>query len=193
LNSANKTKKWFATSLEFVDTKRGILPSWDRRMAAGPRGFASASRGPMKRVLAGLVAQKKKKQQNFQRSWSNWDGPYVPQTNAEKVVALQAKLDKANLERGTPPHALVVASSTDHSDTVLLVNEEIGHMHPRIHGSMNEDIRADMMFFETAKGGAVFSTGSIAYVSALPCNAFDNNIATLTANVITRFCDPTPF
>jgi N,N-dimethylformamidase len=103
------------------------------------------------------------------------------------------ELDKANLERGTPPHALVVASSTDHSDTVLLVNEEIGHMHPRIHGSMNEDIRADMMFFETAKGGAVFSTGSIAYVSALPCNAFDNNIATLTANVITRFCDPTPF
>lgn len=103
------------------------------------------------------------------------------------------ELDKANPERGTPPHALVVASSRDHSDTVLLVNEEIGHMHPRIHGSINEDIRADMMFFETPQGGAVFATGSIAYVSALPCNGFDNNIATLTANVIARFCDPTPF
>jgi len=103
------------------------------------------------------------------------------------------ELDCADPLRGTPPHALVVASSFDHSDTVLLVNEEIGHMHPMITGSLQPRIKADMMFFETPKGGAVFSTGSIAYVSALPCRGFANNIARLTRNVVNRFCDKTPF
>jgi len=103
------------------------------------------------------------------------------------------ELDAADPKRGTPPHALTIASSFDHSDAVLFVVEEIGHMHPMISGSLQPAIKADMMFFETPNGGAVFSTGSIAYVSALPCNGFDNNIATLTANVIARFCDPAPF
>jgi len=103
------------------------------------------------------------------------------------------ELDCANPERGTPPHALTVASSFDHSDLVLLVNEEIGHMHPRIFGQLNPGIRADMMFFETPGGGAVFSTGSISYVSSLPCDGFANNIARLTRNVVDRFCDPAPF
>ncbi|MDA0220060.1 MAG: N,N-dimethylformamidase [Proteobacteria bacterium] len=103
------------------------------------------------------------------------------------------ELDAADPQRGTPPHALAIASSFDHSDAVLFVVEEIGHMHPMISGSLQPAIKADMMFFETANGGAVFSTGSIAYVSALPCNGFDNNIARLTANVVRRFCDPAPF
>lgn len=66
-------------------------------------------------------------------------------------------------------------------------------MMPMIYGSLQPRVKADMMFFETPNGGAVFSTGSIAYVSSLPCNGFDNNIATLTRNVVTRFCDTKPF
>ena len=54
-------------------------------------------------------------------------------------------------------------------------------------------MRADLVFFETVAGGAVFSAGSIAYVGALGWRGYDNNIARLTINVIRRFLDPAPF
>lgn len=57
----------------------------------------------------------------------------------------------------------------------------------------NASIRADLTFFETPNGGAVFSTGSIAYAGSLPVNGFDNNIAKLTTNVLRRFVDDKPF
>jgi N,N-dimethylformamidase len=55
------------------------------------------------------------------------------------------------------------------------------------------DVRADMTFFETRAGGAVFSTGSISYAGALSTNHYDNDIARLTGNVLRRFTDPAPF
>ena len=48
-------------------------------------------------------------------------------------------------------------------------------------------IRSDMVYFETAKGGAVFSTGSITFCGSLPWNDCDNPISTLLRNVVTRF------
>ena len=54
-------------------------------------------------------------------------------------------------------------------------------------------VRADIVFFETANGGAVFSTGSIAYGASLPWNDYKNNIAKLTGNVLKRFADSKPF
>lgn len=43
---------------------------------------------------------------------------------------------------------------------------------------------AEMVYYETASGGAVFSVGSITYV---PCLLVDDAISRITANVITRF------
>jgi len=44
-----------------------------------------------------------------------------------------------------------------------------------------------MVHFETAKGGAVFSVGSITFCGSLPWNNFDNQISVLLRNVVTRF------
>lgn len=60
-------------------------------------------------------------------------------------------------------------------------------------GDVCDQVRADLVFFETPNGGAVFSVGSIAYSGSLPWNNFDNNISRLTLNVLRRFMDPTPF
>ena len=60
-------------------------------------------------------------------------------------------------------------------------------------GSQNPNLRADITFHETAGGGAVFSTGSIAWIGSLSWNGFDNNVAGVTANVLRRFLDPEPF
>jgi hypothetical protein len=54
-------------------------------------------------------------------------------------------------------------------------------------------VRADIVFFETAAGGAVFSTGSIAWCCALSHNGYHNNVSRLTGNVLRRFLDPKPF
>jgi N,N-dimethylformamidase len=54
-------------------------------------------------------------------------------------------------------------------------------------------VRADMTFFETPSGGAVFSTGSISYAGALSVDDYKNDIATMTRNVLERFLDPTLF
>jgi N,N-dimethylformamidase len=87
----------------------------------------------------------------------------------------------------------VVAASEGHSNTFELVAEAVLVGHGATDAPQNPAIRADMVFFECPNGGAVFSTGSIAYPGALPHNGYDNNIARLTTNVLRRFADPTPF
>ncbi len=103
------------------------------------------------------------------------------------------ELDRADPALGTPPNALVVASSEGHSSLYMLVNEEVLVNHPWIDGSNNSLVRADMVFYETPNGGAVFSVGSIAYAGSLAWNGYRNNVARLTGNVLKRFIDPTPF
>jgi N,N-dimethylformamidase len=103
------------------------------------------------------------------------------------------ELDSADEALGTPPHALVVASSENHSNAFQLVPEELTITYAGIDAVFNPRIRADMTFFETPNGGAVWSTGSIAYVGSLGHNTYDNNISRLTENVLRRFLDPTPF
>ena len=49
------------------------------------------------------------------------------------------------------------------------------------------------MFFETANGGAMFSTGSIVWISSSLEDDFNNDIAQITRNVVKRFLDPKPF
>ncbi|MER8766240.1 N,N-dimethylformamidase beta subunit family domain-containing protein, partial [Mesorhizobium sp. M0968] len=102
------------------------------------------------------------------------------------------ELDVVDEARGTPRHALVVAASEAHSSSytrglgsdffTALWNEA-----PR------EPIRADMTFFETPAGGAVFSVGSIAWGSCLPYAGYANNVARISDNVLRRFRDPCPF
>jgi N,N-dimethylformamidase len=103
------------------------------------------------------------------------------------------ELDSANANLGTPAHALVIARSEHHSNTYELAGEEILVPHGGTDALINSRIHADMVFFETNAGGAVFSTGSIAYAGSLCWNGFDNDVFRLTSNILNRFKDPTPF
>jgi N,N-dimethylformamidase len=79
-------------------------------------------------------------------------------------------------------------SSENHSNAFELVNEAVLVAHGQTDGAQNPGVRADMVFFETPNGGAVFSTGSIAYPGSLPHAGYANNVARLR-----RFADPTRF
>ncbi|MEO1265141.1 MAG: N,N-dimethylformamidase beta subunit family domain-containing protein, partial [Pseudomonadota bacterium] len=107
------------------------------------------------------------------------------------------ELDRADKALGTPHHAVILAQSEGHEPDapwVLVPEERLTHL-TTLPGDSDADlIRADMLFFETAGGaGAVFSTGSITFCGSLPTNGFDNDVSRLLANVVTRFCDPSPF
>jgi N,N-dimethylformamidase len=100
------------------------------------------------------------------------------------------EIDRWDPLLGSPQHAVVIASSENHRPGMLRVKEEL---HMAIAPRVDPDVRADMTFFETPGGGAVFSTGSISYAGSLSTNGYDNDIARLTHNVLRRFVDPTPF
>ena len=104
-----------------------------------------------------------------------------------------SEIDAVDPLLGTPVHALVVARSEGHSANTLIVPDEIGFHHVAMDGVQSPLVRADMTFFETPGGGAVFSTGSIAWGASLPHNGYDNNVARISANVIARFLEDAPF
>lgn len=51
----------------------------------------------------------------------------------------------------------------------------------------------DVRLADKVLSGAVFSTGSIAWISSTLDNQYDNDVATITRNVIERFLDRKPF
>ncbi len=100
------------------------------------------------------------------------------------------EIDRWDPMLGSPEHAVIIATSENHRPGMLRVKEEF-HMTEALRSDPN--VRADMVFFEVPGGGAVFSTGSISYAGSLAHNNYNNEIETITSNVLQRFKDPEPF
>ncbi len=97
------------------------------------------------------------------------------------------ELDRLDTNLGSPPHALVLARSAEPDDSFTLVPEEIVALYRRRPHLVRDLLRAEIVFFETPNGGAVFSVGSITFCGSLPHNDFDNNISRMIDNVLRRF------
>ena len=107
------------------------------------------------------------------------------------------EMDRLDFSLGTPPHALLLASSVGHSERYAAFIDE------RLEFTQGKDgmatdappppdgphafVRADMVYFETPNGGAVFSVGSIAWRGCLSHNDYDNTVSRVTGNVLRRF------
>ena len=102
------------------------------------------------------------------------------------------EVDRVDEALGTPPHALVLATSTGFSDVYQHAVEEIVSMNPGQGGSENPLVRADMVYMEGPNGGAVFSVGSISWCGSLSHNGYDNNVSRITGNVLRRFSSEEP-
>ena len=103
------------------------------------------------------------------------------------------EIDRYDTFLGSPPHALILASSEGHNYNMLLANEEFTSTHLMVTADENHDVRSDMVFFETTSGGAVFSTGSISWIASIAWNDCKNNCSRIMQNVLNRFLDPSPF
>jgi N,N-dimethylformamidase len=97
------------------------------------------------------------------------------------------EIDRADPGLGTPSHALVLATAHGFSDVYQGASEDILTSDSKQGGTVNPLVRADMVFYELPNGGAVFSTGSIAWCGALLHDGGENDVARITENVLRRF------
>lgn len=104
------------------------------------------------------------------------------------------EIDRYNPGNGTPRHALHLATSDELKPKVEDVKMGVLPLTISYHpGSEEIWAQADLVFFETPNGGAMFSTGSICWISSTLENNFNNDISTITLNVVKRFLDEKPF
>jgi len=160
-------------------------------------------RAPQKLTGVGFIAEGFDHSQPFRRmpdsyhrtaSWmmEGIEGEIIGDFGLAHGGAAGLELDRYDLKLGTPPHTKIVASSGGHTDTYVLVTEELLYAYQGLVGSQDYRIRADITYFTAPNDGAVLSTGSIAFGQALPVNNFDNNVSRLLRNVLDAFARPGP-
>jgi N,N-dimethylformamidase len=102
------------------------------------------------------------------------------------------ELDRVDYALGSPPHTLILAQSFGHSDAYQHVVEEVNTSDSKQGGTINTLVHADLAYLEYPNGGAVFSTGSIAWCASLSYNNYTNNVSRITENVLRRFASDVP-
>lgn len=101
------------------------------------------------------------------------------------------ELDRADERLGTPPNTAIIARSEGHQAHFVAVPEELLSHVTTVTGERPADlIRAEIIYFDTAHGGAVFATGSITFLGSLWRDGWDNPVSTMLGNVIRRFATP---
>jgi N,N-dimethylformamidase len=113
------------------------------------------------------------------------------------------EIDRYEAALGSPPDALVLASSVGHSRFYhAMLDEQLAFVDP-VDGlmagtpgtggpSVHPFIHADLVLCQRPSGGAAFSVGSMAWQSCLSYNDYDNNVSRVTQNVLERFIRDEP-
>lgn len=188
-------RTWASEGGEYYHSFSGELGGMWRRMGRAPQSIAGI----------GMSAQGFDLSTYFERTSASFD-PRVAFVfegiGADERIgdfgligggAAGWEVDRADASLGTPPHALVIATATNFTASYHWMKEELTHTHSANNGETCPLVRCDMVFYETPNGGAVFSTGSIAWAGALSHAGYNNNVSRITENVVRRFLDPTPF
>jgi N,N-dimethylformamidase len=99
------------------------------------------------------------------------------------------EVDRIDYALGTPPHALHLATSETLPDQYQLTVEEVRNNYPAYGGTVCEQVRSDLVWFDLPGGGEVFSVGSVNWAASLGWNAGRNNVDVLTTNVLRTMLD----
>jgi N,N-dimethylformamidase len=108
------------------------------------------------------------------------------------------EIDRTVPQLGTPRQTITIATSQGFHSEVFEVDDRVWEGDPQSSDGVVDDSddprrRSDVVYIESPSGGAVFSTGSIAWVSSLLVNGGDNNASRMTGNVLRCFAEePSP-
>jgi N,N-dimethylformamidase len=184
----------------------GSAPGEGYHSTTGEPGGIWRLRGrpPQKLVGVGFTAQGQDRSAPYRRRPESWnpraqfifegvEGDVFGAGGLHLGAAGGYEMDRADVALGTPPHALVLASSFGHSDNYQHCIEEMLETDGLQGGTRHPAVRSDLVFFEHPGGGAVFSVGSISWSGSLSHQSYDGSVSRITGNVLRRFLDPQPF
>ncbi|HWU65265.1 MAG TPA: N,N-dimethylformamidase beta subunit family domain-containing protein [Ensifer sp.] len=197
-----------------IELRRGIAGtrSWEAEAGEGNLSFTgepsglwrSNGRAPQRLCGVGFSAQI----WDFGASYRRLPGSFEPHTRFifegvgdDEIIgnfglrlggAAGLEIDRADFTLGSPPDMVVLATADRTGPGGVPTPEELPALYRGFTGEENALVRADMVYFPTANGGAVFSTGSIAWSCSLSHEGYNNNVSRITGNVLQRFLDPAP-
>lgn len=196
-----------------IENRRGVsgVRTWEGEpgehhlaFSGEPGGlWRTHGRAPQALVGTGFSSTLFVKSTWFRRSEASFDPRYAfvfRGVNADTIGdfgfrgggCVGLEIDRWDPDLGSPPNSVVLATSEYAGPGGLLSGEEFITTTRALDGVQNGRVRADMVYFTTAGGGAVWSTGSIAWATSLLWNGGDNSVSTVTGNVLDRFLDPEP-
>ena len=188
------TRSWIAEPGEYYHSFNGEYGGLWRRLGRPPNhlaGVGFAAQGFDGGTYYRLQAAAQDPRVAFIMDGVEAPDGIVGDHGSQAGGAAGEEIDRWDATLGSPAHAIVLASSEKHRPGMLRVKEEFHETAPP--DPNDPKVRADMVFFETPAGGAVFSVGSISFAGALASNDYDNDIARIAGNVLERFSAATPF
>ena len=101
--------------------------------------------------------------------------------------AAGVEVDRYDQSAGTPPNAHLIGSSYSESNNWVLVPEENYFAFPGMYAPEHPMVKADIVYFSTPKGGAMWTPASMSWCGSLQYDDGDNNVSQMTANVLRYF------
>ncbi|GAB2587141.1 large subunit of N,N-dimethylformamidase [Paractinoplanes abujensis] len=101
--------------------------------------------------------------------------------------AAGVEIDRADRALGTPDGTIVLATATGFSRAYGLDPIEVQLPDGCYDGTTSDKVRCDLVLVPKPNGGAVFSTGSIAWCGSLLADDRRNDVSILTGNVLRAF------
>ena len=175
----------------------GVEPGEERHSTTGERGgsWRGARNGPETLFGVGYTSQGFCQARPYRRQPGSFDprAAFIFEGIGEDELigdfglalggAAGDEFDRVNYPLGSPPETLVLASSWGHSKQYCL-NFSLPYLPTE---EIEASVRADLVYYETDSGGAVFSVGSMCWCPALPHNGYENNVSRITENVLRHF------
>lgn len=96
------------------------------------------------------------------------------------------EIDRVDSKQGSPAQTKILATAKGFEKEYQPAIETQTQIHNRSLGLDDELIRADLVWIDLPSGGAVFSTGSINWISSLCHNECENSVSAITFNAIKR-------
>jgi N,N-dimethylformamidase beta subunit-like protein len=107
--------------------------------------------------------------------------------NIQEFGAAGDEVDRLDVQLGTPPNTLLLATTLTMSNGYQHVVEEVLQSDSHQGGMVNPWVKGDIASWRYPHGGAVFSSSSITWDGSLSYNAYNNAVSKVTENVLKKF------
>jgi len=98
------------------------------------------------------------------------------------------ELDRVDRRLGTPPNTVILARSEAHQTHYVAVPEELLSNVNTVTGEAPRNlVRAEIVYFETDRAGAVFATGAVTFCGGLSRGGYRNPVSLMLQNVLRGF------